>query len=359
MTSELRQAHGPSGGAIIGDSSALIEPYRRELHLHCYRLMGSLDDAEDLVQETMLRAWQRFATFTGAASLRTWLYTIATNACLDALRKRRRRTLPTAASSAADPSHPVAPPTAEALWLQPYPDAWLAETADNPEARYTQRESISLAFLTVLQLLPPRQRAILILSDVFDWRASEVAQLLATSLSAVNNALHRARATLAKHYRPDARATARMDRADAATSALLDRYMRAWETDNVAGLVALLKEDATLSMPPIPSWYQGREAIRALLTRYPFGSGRRRQWRLSPTKANGQPAFAWYRADGSSGVYRAFGVQVVTLDLSTPAGQIADVTIFNVPSLVASFGFPLEAEVINDKRIAETPDGGP
>lgn len=348
MTSEQRQRHGSSGEEIVSDPAAIahLEPYRRELHLHCYRLMGSLDDAEDLVQETMLRAWQRYASFTGAASLRTWLYTIATNVCLDALRKRARRTLPTAASPVANPRDPTPPPTAEALWLQPYPDSWLAGAMDNPEARYARRESVSLAFLTALQLLPPRQRAILILADVLDWRASEIAQLLATSVSAVNNALHRARATLAKHYRPDARATARVDRADAATSVLLNRYVHAWETDNVAGLVALLKEDATLSMPPIPSWYQGREAIRALLLDAPFRSEMRRRWSLAPTSANGQPAFALYRAIGSDDSYRAFGIQVVTLDLSAPAGQITDVTIFNLPSLVTSFGFPLEAEMI-------------
>ncbi len=345
MASQQWSVEGTYGRTNQGDASdvsTLIEPYRRELHLHCYRLVGLLHDAEDLVQETMLRAWQRFDSFKGASSLRTWLYTIATNACLDALRKRRRRTLPTAASSAMDPYHPIPPPTAEALWLQPYPDAWLAETTDNPETRYTQRESVSLAFLTVLQLLPPRQRAILILSDVFDWRVSEVARLLDLSVSAVNSALHRARTTLAKHYHPDARATARADRADAATNALLHRYMHAWETDDVAGLVTLLKEDATFSMPPYPSWYRGREAIRALLLAAPFRSEMRRRWRLAPTSANGQPAFALYRAIGSDDSYRAFGVQVVTLDHSAPAGQIADVTIFNVPSLVTSFGFPLQ-----------------
>src|SRR5260221_109880 len=218
----------------------------------------------------------------------------------------------------------------------------LGEAADNPEAHYTRRESVSLAFLTVLQLLPPRQRAILLLSDVLDWHASEVAHLLEISVSAVNSALHRARVTLEKHYHPDEREMAQVSLTDAATNALLSRYVQAWETDDVAGLVALLKEDATLSMPPFPSWFWGREAIRAILTSKLFGSGVQQKWRLSPTGANAQPAFALYRADESQGFYRALGIQVVTLDGSAPAGPVAAVTIFNVPSLVTSFGFPLQ-----------------
>jgi RNA polymerase sigma-70 factor (ECF subfamily) len=176
--------------------SAHIEPYRRELQLHCYRLMGSLEDAEDLVQETMLRAWRRRDTFRGRATLRTWLYTIATNACLDVLKARRPRTLPAAAAPPSDPLTPIAPPPAEAIWLEPCPDLWLVEAPDRPEAHYSRHESVSLAFLAAIQLLPPHQRAILLLCDVLDWRAREVARLLSTSVSAVNSALHRARATL-------------------------------------------------------------------------------------------------------------------------------------------------------------------
>jgi RNA polymerase sigma-70 factor (ECF subfamily) len=332
------------------DIGALIEPYRRELHLHCYRLLGSLHDAEDVVQETMLRAWRHFDTFTfkGPGSLRTWLYTIATNTSLDALKKRSPRTLPTAAFPASDPKRPVAPRSAEALWLEPFPDTWLAsveEQTENPEARYTRSESVSLAFLTALQLLPPRQRAILILSDVLDWRAVEIAHLLEITLSAVNSALHRARVTLEKNYHTDKREMTRVSLADAATNALLSRYLQAWETDDVDGLVALLKEDATLSMPPVPSWYQGREAIRAILLAVVFGSGVQHRWRMLPTCANAQPAFVLYRADDAKSCYQAYGIQVVTLAGSRLKRQIADVTAFLGPELVTSFGFPLQLPV--------------
>ncbi len=340
MSAELSKTENTS------DQSALFEPYRWELQLHCYRLLGSLHDAEDLVQDTMLRAWQRFDTFKGASSLRTWLYAIATHACLDALKKRTPRTLPLVASPASDPHNRPAPAVAEALWLEPYPDHWLAEAMENPEARYTRRESVSLAFLTVLQLLPPRQRAILLLSDVLDWRASEIAQLLELTVSAVNSALHRARVTLAQHYHPDGEARAQDRQADTATSALLTRYMQAWETDDIAGLVALLKEEATFSMPPFPSWYRGPAATRTLLTWAPsgrspfFGAGAPRQWRLVPTGANRQPAFAAYRLDPASGSYRAWGIHVLTCDESAPARQIADLLLFAAPALVTSFGFP-------------------
>ncbi len=326
------------------DISSLIEPYRREVLLHCYRLLGSLHDAEDAVQETMLRAWRHFDTFTqkGPGSLRTWLYTIATNTSLDALKKRSPRTLPTVASSASDPMRPVAPRSAEALWLEPFPDSWLAQATENPEALYTRAESVSLAFLTALQLLPPRQRAILLLSDVLDWRAVEIAQLLEISVSAVNSALHRARVTLSKNYQREQPEMVQFGRTNAAIDALLARYLQMWETDDVDGLVALLKEDATLSMPPVPSWYQGREAIRSILLAVLFPSGVQKRWRLSPTRANGQPTFVVYRADEATRSYRAFAIQVVTLDRSQLPKQVASVTAFLDQELVTSFGFPLQ-----------------
>ena len=320
-----------------------IESYRYELLLHCYRLLGSLHDAEDAVQETMLRAWRHFDSFTekGPGALRAWLYAIATNISLDALKKRSPRTLPAAASPVWDPQRPVAPRSAENLWLEPFPDSWLVEATENPEARYTRSESISLAFLAALQLLPPRQRAILLLSDVLDWHAAEVARLLETSVSAVNSALRRARVTLERHSSSEPREIEQLHPADSVTNTLLARYLHAWETDDIDGLVALLKEDATLSMPPVPSWYQGREAIRNILLAILFPSTVRNRWRLSPTSANGQPAFAVYRADEATRSYQAFALQVVTLDNSqSTAGQIASITAFLNPKLVTSFGLP-------------------
>ena len=345
MTDRVQQvlSRGPAVQSP-SESGLLLEAYRRELFLHCYRLLGALHDAEDAVQETMLRAWRHFDTFTekGPGSLRAWLYTIATNASLDTLKKRLPRTLPTAASLASDPTKPVAPRNAEVLWLEPFPDSWLVEATENPEARYSRQESVSLAFLTALQMLPPRQRAILLLSDVLDWRASEIAQLLELSVSAVKSALHRARITLEKNY-PDAkREMAPTGLTDAATNALLARYLLAWEADDVDGLVALLKEDATLSMPPVPSWYQGREAIRAfsLAILFPFGVDK--LWRLLPTRANGQPAFVVYRADEATRSYRAFALQVITLDDLRLPRQVAGITAFLSPELVTSLGFPLQ-----------------
>jgi RNA polymerase sigma-70 factor, ECF subfamily len=336
-----------SGDLVVttDDSAAFIshiEAYRRELHLHCYRLLGSLHEAEDLVQETMLRAWQHRVTFKGQASLRTWLYRIATNACLDVLKRRRSRTLPLTITPAADPLLPLAPAWAASTWLEPFPDSWLAQVTEDPAARYARSESVSLAFLTVLQLLPPRQRAILLLSDVLDWRASEIAKLLSISVSAVNSALHRARATLRKQYQAPERAVGEGLRADAATQALLERYLHAWETADIAGLVALMKEDATFTMPPSPSWYQGRDAIRAVLNAQAFAPLAQNRWYFCPTRANRCPAFAVYRAAGSGRPARAFGIQIVTLAAFASGLHIADVTTFLDPSLLTHFGFPQE-----------------
>lgn len=321
--------------------SGLTEPYRRELQLHCYRLLGSLQDAEDLVQETLLRAWRRLDTFEGRASFRAWLYKIATNACLDTLDKRPRRALPTTTHSPSDPHQPVVPPITEPIWLEPFPDELLpAATTISPEARYAVRESISLAFLAALQLLPPRQRAVLILRDVLDWHASEVAELLDMTVSAVNSALHRARTTLAQHYH-----SGNLDPpepADETMRALLDRYMQAWETADVPALIALLKEDAVLTMPPSPSWYQGRAAISAFLTSVVFGGPGHVRGRLQPARANGQPAFALYHYDEASRTYRAFAIQVLTFGYSASSGQLAEVAIFLNPALFTPFGLPLE-----------------
>lgn len=312
-----------------------VEPHRRELHVHCYRMLGSLQDAEDMVQETFLRAWRRRETYAGRASVRAWLYRIATNVCLDALDKRPRRAVPWTRSPAGSLDAPIPPSVTEPVWLEPYPDEWLADESDSPERIVAARRHITLAFVAALHLLPPRQRAILILRDVLDWQANEVADLLDTSVPAVKSALHRARATLAAHDLTD--------RLDDAVSALdtgaqqrLAAYVRAWEQADVDGLMALLTEDATFSMPPIPSWYAGRSVVVALVAKTIFAGDAVGRWRLLPTRANRQIAFGLYRLDPDAGVYRAYGVQVLTF----AARDIADITTFRDPALVPRFNLP-------------------
>lgn len=336
---------------LASDGSPLLEAYRQELLIYCYRLLGSLHDAEDQVQETLLRAWRHLQGLKDPASLRPWLYKIATNVCLDALKKRPTRTLPLAAFPPADPEHPIAPPLTEATWLEPFPDHWLSEATENPEARYTRTESISLAFLTALQLLPPRQRAVLILADVLDWRAKEIAHLLDSSIGSINSLLHRARLTLEQRNRGQEPETARQQPADEETRRLLARYMYAWEHDDIEGLIALLKEEATLSMPPYAAWYQGLAAIRAILATCPFQSGRPQQWRLLPTAANGQPAFAVYRHNAARDAYMAYGIQMVSLEKSaaTAARVITSIIMFHDAALVARFGLPEQLPISSER----------
>ncbi len=320
------------------DFARLAEPHRRALQVHCYRMLGSLQDAEDLVQETLLRAWQKLDTYEGRASFRAWLYRIATNACLDALDRRPKRTLPPLRQPAADPSAPPAPPIVEPIWIEPLPEDWYEGSDQGPEARYEVHESITLAFLVALQILPPRQRAVLILSDVLDWHADETANAMGMTVSAVNSALHRARATLTKHYRTQGIETVRAVPSNERMRSLLDRYMRAWENADIDALVDLLKQDATFPMPPFPSWYQGKPAIRAFLASTILGGDARGRFRLLPIHANGQPAFAWYQRDETRGSYRAFAIQVLTFD----GELLADVTTFGNPALFPYFGLPSE-----------------
>lgn len=316
--------------------ATLAEPHRRELRVHCYRMLGSLQDAEDLVQESFLRAWQHLDRYEGRATFRTWLYKIATNACLDTLAGRPKRALPPQRSAPSDPAQPPAPPAHEPIWLEPFPDELLADADDEPAARYGAHESITLAFLAALQLLPPRQRAVLILRDVLDWQATEVAQLLDLSVSAVNSALHRARVTMAKHYRAHRLESLRTSVNDEKTRTLLERYVRAWEAADIDQLIGLLKEDASFAMPPFPSWYQGRAAIRAMLQSGILAGDARGRWRLIPTRANGQPAFGWYQRAEANEEYGAFGIQVLNVD----GGGVADTTTFPTPVLFPFFKLP-------------------
>src|SRR5512135_2033017 len=269
--------------------SGLTEPYRHELQVHCYRILGSFHDAEDLVQETLLRAWRRLDTYEGRASFRAWLYKIATNACLDALDRRPKRTLPIALHAATDPGDPILSPVTEPIWLEPFPDELFDPPDGGPEARYDAREGVTLAFLVALQVLPPRQRAVLILCDVLDWHAREAADLLELTVSAVNSLLHRARTTLAKRYRAGSRDAIRTTPPDSVIAILLHRYVRAWEMANVDELVSLLKEDARFLMPPMPSWYQGRVAIRAFISATILAGAAVDRWRLQPIHVNAQP----------------------------------------------------------------------
>jgi RNA polymerase sigma-70 factor, ECF subfamily len=309
--------------------SELVEPYRRQLQGYCYRLLGSLQDAEDAVQETMLRAWRRLDTFEGRASFRAWLYKIATNVSLDALDRAVRRGLPSTLYSSAQPQTTDVGSINEPIWLDPFPDEWLDETTISTEARYALQESVTLAFLTALQVLPPRQRAVLVLCDVLDWQASEVAQLLETTMSAVSSALHRARSTLASQYPTPAPESMKLS---PGTRSLLDRYVRAWETADVAGLVSLLKEDATFAMPPSSAWFQGREAIGKFFASRIFVAGF--SCKLRPIRASGQPGFATYLYDPETKQFQARGIHVLT----EQDGQIAAFTTFLDPALFSHFG---------------------
>ncbi len=314
----------------------LTGPFRGELLAHCYRMLGSVDEAEDLVQETYLRAWRSFGGFEGRSSVRTWLYRIATNACLTALERRRRRPLPSGLGGPAeDPRVPLAA-SPEVPWLQPVPDALLAADGDDPARAVAARAGIRLALVAAQQYLPARQRAMLILRDVLGWPAAEVAELLGTTTTAVNSGLRRARAQLARAL-PAEEDTAEPD--DPGQRAVLDRFAAAFQNADADALAELLRQDAVLEMPPLPGWFAGRDMVRAFLAAQVLTAPG--QFLMVPTAANGQPAFAMYERD-ASGAYRAHAVFV--LDPS-PAG-IARIVIFLEPGLFGRFGLPEDAAAI-------------
>ncbi|HYH49849.1 MAG TPA: sigma-70 family RNA polymerase sigma factor [Acidimicrobiia bacterium] len=301
--------------ARAGDGDAfeeLTEPYRRELHVHCYRMLGSIQDAEDALQEALLAAWQGLGAFEERASLRTWLYRIATNRCLNALRSAKRRPAMPWNVPSVEPPEPTR--LGEVVWLQPYPDALLEGAADaplGPEARYEQTEAISLAFVTALQLLPARQRAVLILRDVLGYHADEVADLLETTVSSVNSALKRARAALQSRPAITAGERPAAPAPDSpAEKALVERFVRAYEAGDVEALVAMLTDDVCISMPPMPFEYQGREVVARFFATVILGG--RRIYDLVPTRANGQLAFGAYLR-GSDGVRHGAGLLVLTV----------------------------------------------
>jgi RNA polymerase sigma-70 factor (TIGR02960 family) len=321
--------------ARAGDSEAfreLTEPHRRELQVHCYRMLGSLQDAEDALQDALLAAWRRFAGFEERASLRTWLYRIATNKCLDARRSASRRSPQEWDVPNVEPPEPTR--LSEVVWLEPYPDALLGgRTAVplSPEARYEQNESISLAFVTALQVLPPRQVAVLVLRDVLGFHASEVADMLDSTIESVNSALKRARASLGRRWSPGTEPVPPASPRAATEDAVVAEFARAWESADLDALVTLLTDDVFISMPPMPFEYQGRDLVGRFCAGI-FSAGRR--FDLVPTRANGQPAFgAYLRAP--SGLSHGVGLYVLTLS----GDRISAMTRFE-NSVLASFGLP-------------------
>jgi RNA polymerase sigma-70 factor (TIGR02960 family) len=321
--------------ARAGDEGAfrqLVDPYRRELQVHCYRMLGSAQDAEDALQETLLTAWQSLGGFEGRASLRTWLYRVATSRCLNALRSRRRR--PQATWEVPDVRPPDATRLGEVAWLEPYPDALLdglPDRAPGPEARYEAREAISLAFVTALQLLPPRQRAVLVLRDVLGYHAREVADMLDATEESVSSALKRARGAL--HRRLTADREPAPPPGSPAEQAVVARLARALEANDVDGVVALLTDDVWLTMPPIPLEYQGRELAARFHAAVTFRHGH--GYRVVPTRANGQPAFGVYLRDPHAELLHANGLLVLTL----AGDRISAMTRFD-NSVLARFGLP-------------------
>jgi RNA polymerase sigma-70 factor (ECF subfamily) len=314
------------------DFVQLTDRYRRELLAHCYRMLGSVHDAEDLVQETYLRAWRSYHGFEGRSSLRTWLYSIATNACLNALESRSRRPLPTGLGNpSADPADPLVEQT-EVPWLEPVPDGMVGVSASDPAAIVVSRESVRLALVAALQHLPPRQRAVLVLRDVLKLRAAEVAEMLDISTAAVNSVLQRARAQLdqAGLTEDDIIEPTEPDQRE-----LLDRYVRALVDKDIPTIVELFTAAAVWEMPPFIGWYQGPEHIGRLIdTQCPAGPG---DMRLVPIEANGQPAFAMYIRGGADADWHAFQLQVLTL---TAAG-ISHATVFFDLGLFKTFGLPI------------------
>jgi RNA polymerase sigma-70 factor (ECF subfamily) len=293
--------------------TARAEPYRRELHVHCYRMLGSFDEAEDQVQETFLRAWRGRDSFQGRSTFRAWMYRIATNTCLDALARR-----------------PVPESAADIPWLQPYPDAQLPRE-DEPDAVVVARETIELAFLAAVQLIPPRQRAVLILRDVLDWPAKDAAELLETSVASVNSALQRARATLRENM-PEGRHEWSGDRSPE-DDALVQRYVEASERADVAELAAMLADDARFSMPPDPALYVGRDTIHAAWVEAGFGSEEFRDFRCLVTAANRQPAVATYVRKPGTDTYCPLAIDVLRIE----RGEIAEILAFPISP---AFGLP-------------------
>ncbi|MUL40551.1 sigma-70 family RNA polymerase sigma factor [Streptomonospora sp. PA3] len=323
----------PAEGAIaVEDVERKLEAYRTELTGYCYRMLGSAFEAEDAVQEAMVRAWRSIDRFEGRSSLRSWLYRIATNTCLDILNGRSRRARPMEMGPAQGTDAVLGPAYPDSTWVEPFPDSRALPALDDPAEQVALRDSVRLAFVAALQHLAPRQRAVLILREVLAWRAQEVADLLDTTVASVNSALQRARATMAAV--DDAEATDPLRPDDSAQRALLDRYVDAFEHYDLDSLTSLLREDAAMSMPPYALWLQGREAIAAWMTGPGHGC---RGSRLVPVVANGTAAFGQYRPSGPGGTFEPWALQVI----ETNGGHITSITSFlDTERMFPLFGLP-------------------
>jgi RNA polymerase sigma-70 factor (TIGR02960 family) len=303
----------------------MVDGFRGELHAHCYRMLGSVHDAEDALQETLLRAWRSIDRFEGRSSLRSWLYTIATNACLNQIARRPRRDLPVDLG-------PAGVPLAEAAaWLEPYPDGDVGGP-EAPEARYELRESVELAFVAAMQHLPAKQRAVLLLRDVLGFSAREVAESLDTTVASANSALQRARQAVDQRLPAKSQQETLRSLDDDELRSVVDQYVEAWQSGDVDAIVAMLAEDAKFAMPPEPMWYKGREAIRKMLPDGPLTV----RWRVLPVRANGQLAFGTYGWDAAESAYLPVGIDVITLR----GTRIAEITAFLTPRLCMDCGLP-------------------
>jgi RNA polymerase sigma-70 factor, ECF subfamily len=325
--------------ARAGDENAfalLVGPYQAQLRAHCYRMLGSVHDAEDALQETMLRAWSGLARFEGRSPLRSWLYRIATNASLRMIEKRPKRVLPIDYGPAADPHVDFGEPLTGSIWLEPYPDAHLGVEAKmlGPDARYEQRESIELAFAAAYQHLPARQRAVLILRDVLGFSARETAETLEMTPGSVDSALQRAHKAIEERVPAQTQQATLRALGDSELREIVNRFADAWEHNDVEAVVAMLADDARMTMPPWPSWYGGREAIAIFLRGWPLSL--RKRWHIVRTGANGQPAVAGYLWDEQTTAFRPETIIVLTLQ----AAHIEEITAFRSPELFPRFGLP-------------------
>jgi RNA polymerase sigma-70 factor (ECF subfamily) len=318
----LEAARGGDEGAF----AALVEPLRGELSAHCYRMLGSVHDAEDAVQEALLRAWRGLPRFEGRSSLRSWLYRIATNTSLNAIEKRPKRVLPIDYGPATDPHDGPGEPLVESVWVEPYADdkLGLEDGLAGPEARYEQRESVELAFIAALQHLPPNQRAVLILREVLGFSANESAETLETTTASVNSALQRARAAVEERLPEQSQQQTLRSLGDERLREIVDAYVEAWEHNDIDAVVGMLTEDATFSMPPLRSWFGPRDEIAAFLAVSPMSGDWR--WRALRVRANGQEALAFYSWDENEHAYTPFALNV----LSFSGERISDVTAFIV-----------------------------